>query len=53
MVTAGTEALVISGNKLNIPVSNKSAAYELSHVLTPSINFSLLLKHCDPNQFFM
>jgi hypothetical protein len=35
-----------------MPVSNKSATCELSHVFTPSINYSLLLKHCDPNQFF-
>jgi hypothetical protein len=34
------------------PVSKKSAACEFSHVLTPSINSSLLLNHCDPNQFF-
>jgi hypothetical protein len=31
-----------------MPVSKKSAAIELSHVLTPSINSSLLLKCCDP-----
>jgi hypothetical protein len=31
-------------------MSEKSAARELSHALTPSINSSLLLKHCDPNQ---
>jgi hypothetical protein len=29
----------------------KPAACELRHVLTPSISFLLLLKHCDPNQF--
>jgi hypothetical protein len=34
------------------PVWMKSAACELSHVLTPSINSSLLLKRCDLNQFF-
>jgi hypothetical protein len=34
-------------------VSKKSAAYELCHVLTPSINSSLLLKHRDLGQFFM
>jgi hypothetical protein len=54
VVTAGIEALVASGNKFCMPVSKKSAACELSHVLIPSINFSLLvlLKHCDLNQFF-
>jgi hypothetical protein len=34
-----------------IPVSKMFATCELSHVLTPSINSSLLLS-CDPNQFF-
>jgi hypothetical protein len=48
--TAGFEALV-SMNKFCVRVSEKSATSELSDVLTPSIN-SLLLKHCDPNQFF-
>jgi hypothetical protein len=51
VVTAGIEALVISGNMFYMSVSKKSAAYELSHVFTPSIN-SLLLRRCDPNQFF-
>jgi hypothetical protein len=45
VVTSGTEAFVASGNKVLY-------AYELSHVLTPSINSSLLLKRCDPNEFF-
>jgi hypothetical protein len=35
--------------RLYIPVSRKSAACELRHVLTPSINTSLLLKSCDRN----
>jgi dTDP-4-amino-4,6-dideoxygalactose transaminase len=35
-----------------MPVSEKSAACELSLILTPSISYSLLLKCCDPNQFF-
>jgi hypothetical protein len=48
IVTTGTEALVILGNKFCMPVSKKSAACELSHILTPSINSSLLLKCCDP-----
>jgi hypothetical protein len=30
-----------------MPLSKKSAACELRHVLTPFINSSLLLKHCD------
>jgi hypothetical protein len=34
-----------------MPVSKKSATCELCHNLTPSINFSLFLKCCDPNQF--
>jgi hypothetical protein len=33
-------------------VPKKSAANKLSHFLTPSINSSLLLKLCDPNQLF-
>jgi hypothetical protein len=47
LVTAGNEAL-----RFCMPVSKKSAACELSHVFTPSINSSLLLKRCDRNQFF-
>jgi hypothetical protein len=43
VVTAGIEALVVPGNKFCMPVSKKSAACELSHVLTPFITFSLLL----------
>jgi hypothetical protein len=35
-----------------MPVTKKSAGVELSHVLTPPINSSLLLKRCDPSQFF-
>jgi hypothetical protein len=50
VVITGIEALV-SGVSFCMPVSEKSAACELSHVLTHSIN-SLLLRHCDPNQFF-
>jgi hypothetical protein len=49
-VTVGTEALV-SEILLCMPVSKKSAAWELRHVLTASSN-SLLLKRCDPNQSF-
>jgi hypothetical protein len=51
IVTARTEALVISGNKFMHACVKKSAACELSHVLTPSICSSLLMKHCDLNQF--
>jgi hypothetical protein len=50
-VTAGIEALVILENKFCMPVSEKSAACELSHISTPSIT-SLLLKSRDSNQFF-
>jgi hypothetical protein len=52
VVITGIEALIVLGNKfLFIYLSKKSAACELSHVLTPSTN-SLLLKSCDLNQFF-
>jgi hypothetical protein len=52
VVIAGIEALV-SGNKFVYAcVKKKSAACELSHVLSPSINTLLLLKSSDPNQFF-
>jgi hypothetical protein len=43
MVTSGIEALVVSGNKFLY------VACELSHVLTPSISSSLLLKRYDLN----
>jgi hypothetical protein len=33
-----------------MPVSKKPVACELSRVLTPSINYSLLLKPCYPKQ---
>jgi hypothetical protein len=36
-----------------MPVSKKHATCELSHILTLSINSSLLLRRCDPNYFFM
>jgi hypothetical protein len=52
VVTAGIEALVYRGISFCIPVLKKSAACEFSHVLTPSINSSLLLKLCDPHKFF-
>jgi hypothetical protein len=44
VVTAGIEALAVSGNMFCVPVSKKSAACDLSNVLTSSINSSLLLK---------
>jgi hypothetical protein len=44
--------LPYQGISFCMPVSKKSAACELIHDLTPSINSSLLLKCCDPNQFF-
>jgi hypothetical protein len=51
VVTAGIEALVISGNNFSYACV-KSAVCELSHILRPSINSSLLVKCCVPNQFF-
>jgi hypothetical protein len=51
VIAARIEALV-SRNTFLYACVQKSAAYELSHILTPSINFSLLLKCCDLNQFF-
>jgi hypothetical protein len=38
IVIAGIETLVVSGENFCIPVSKNSAACELSHILTPSIN---------------
>jgi hypothetical protein len=44
IVTTGIEALVISGGiSFCMPVSKKSAACELSHVLTPSINYYIIV----------
>jgi hypothetical protein len=40
------------GINFRVHGSEKSAACELSRILTPSINCSLLLKGCDRNQFF-
>jgi hypothetical protein len=51
LVTAGIEVLV-SGDKFLYACVKESAACELSHVLTLSINSSLLLKRCDLNQLF-
>jgi hypothetical protein len=51
VVTAGSEALVASRNEYLHACVKKSAACDLSQALTPSINSSLLLKCCDPNQF--
>jgi hypothetical protein len=50
VVAPGIEALIISGNKLLYACVEEVC--ELSHVLTPSINFLLLLQSCDPNQLF-
>jgi hypothetical protein len=44
--------LLYWGISFCMPVSKKSAACDLSHVLTPTITSSLLSKWCDPNQFF-
>jgi hypothetical protein len=35
-----------------MPVSKKSATCELSQVLKPLVNSTLLLKRCDPSHFF-
>jgi hypothetical protein len=51
VIIAGTEAFVISRNKYLYACVKKFATYELSHVLTFR-HSSLLLKLCDPNQFF-
>jgi hypothetical protein len=42
IVTFGIEALVILSNKFLYACVKQSAAFELSHVLTPSINSSVL-----------
>jgi hypothetical protein len=36
-----------------VPLSKKFAARERGHVLTPSVNSSLLLKRFDHNQLFI
>jgi uncharacterized protein YbcV (DUF1398 family) len=41
IVTTRIEALMISGNKFCMPVSKKSAACELSHVLRATINLNI------------
>jgi hypothetical protein len=51
IVTTEIETLVL-GNKFLYSSVKEVAACELSHVLAPSINSSLLLKSCDHNQFF-
>jgi hypothetical protein len=43
--------LPCGGISFCMPVSKKSGACDFRHVLTPFIS-SLLLKLCDPNQFF-
>jgi hypothetical protein len=50
IVTAGIEALVISGNTFLYAFVKEACV--LSHILTPSINSSLLLKPYNPNQSF-
>jgi hypothetical protein len=52
VVTAKIEALVLSGNKFLYACVRENAARELGHILTPSINSSLLLQRNDFNQFF-
>jgi hypothetical protein len=51
LVTTGL-VLVISGSEFCMPVSKKSAACGLCHILTPSVNFLLLMKHCYSKQLF-
>jgi hypothetical protein len=51
VVTSRIEAIFLSGNKLCMPVSKMSAHCGISHVMTPSITYSLLLKSCDLNHF--
>jgi hypothetical protein len=51
-VTTTTEAFVILRNKVLYACVKEVCRLELSHVSTTSINSSLLLKCCDPNQFF-
>jgi hypothetical protein len=51
LVTARIEAFVSRSNFLYACVKEVRPC-ELNYVLTPSINSSLLLKSCDPNQFF-
>jgi hypothetical protein len=50
VVTGGTEALVISGNKVLCACVKEVC--RVIHILTPSINFTSLIKCCDLNQFF-
>jgi hypothetical protein len=52
VVTARLEALILGNTFLYARVKELFDARELSHVLTPSINSSLLLQLCDSNQFF-
>jgi hypothetical protein len=51
VVSAGTGALV-SRYKFVYAFVKESAACKINHVLTSSINSSLMLKLCDPNQYF-
>jgi hypothetical protein len=52
IVTAGIETLVASGNKFFYAFVREICHRLLSHVFMPSMNSSLLLKCCDPIQFF-
>jgi hypothetical protein len=51
MGTVRIEEVAILGNKFCVPVLEKPATCELSHILTPFIKLSLL-KCCNHNQFF-
>jgi hypothetical protein len=52
VVTTRTEALIVSGIKFLYACVKKFATCELSHVLTSSINSSLLFKPYDHNRLF-
>jgi hypothetical protein len=51
-VATRIEALVTLGNKFMYSLVREICHLELSHVLTPFVNSTLLLKHSDLNQFF-
>jgi hypothetical protein len=50
VVTGGTEPFTVLGNKVLYACVKEHC--KVSHILTPSINSTLLLKHCYLNQFF-
>jgi hypothetical protein len=52
VVTAGIETLIITGNKFLYVCVKEICCLSAESRFEPSINSSLLLKRCDPNQFF-